>query len=294
MKIRNVVAFCTFFALMLLPFGTLGVPGALSAACGSGGTMDGISVPTAQASPTIAKICRDGVLRIAVAPFAPHGFQDTNGTYRGPGVEIVGPEAAKMLGVRLQILGVGWDTVVAGLQAGRYEIITTGLAYTPERAKILDYVLYAVAGTCYVVRKDSPVRTLQDLNSPNVTIGVYTGTSWATDLPKIFPNAKFDAAVQGPGGEERVTDVLAKRITAAPINNVEAFAFQANYPSVRVIPAPAECMSNPLPKSHFGFGVPQDAAFQAFIAAIVQKDQSQINTMLLKYASPKYIDVGHE
>src|SRR5690348_5457662 len=59
------------------------------AACGDGGTVDGIKVPGASESPTVAEICKTGALRAAVAPFPPHGFQDAKGDFRGAGVEIV-------------------------------------------------------------------------------------------------------------------------------------------------------------------------------------------------------------
>lgn len=263
--------------------------------CGTGGVRDGIKIPTATESPTVARICKDGVLRGGLGPFAPFGFQDSAGTYRGPGVEIVGPAIAKSLGVRFEVVPVGWDTIVAGLQSGRYEMIATALTYTEERTKVVDYVMYSVGGTCYLVRKDSNLKTLDDLNSPNVKIGVFTGTSWETDLPKAFPKAKFDASVQGQGGGYRVIDVLAKRIDAAPIDNVAALAFEASYPSVRVIPSGDQCFTNPKPLDRFGFGVPKgDSAFKALVTTIVEKNKDAINAMLKTYMSPKYIDVGHE
>lgn len=262
--------------------------------CGSGGTVDGIKVPTAQESPTVAKICEQGVLRAAVAPFAPHGFQDKNGTFRGAAVEIVAPEIARMLGVKLEVLPIGWDTIVAGLQAGQYELVTTGLTYTPERDQIIDYAITAVGGTCYVVRKDSKIQTVDDLNSPDVKIGVYTGTSWETDLPKVFPNAKIDAAVEGPGGGYRTSDLLAGRIDAAPIDNVAALAIAQNYPSIRVVPGGQDCINNPKPVDRIGIGLPQDPAFKSFVEAVVEKNKPAMDKMMTSYMSPDYIPVGHE
>ena len=223
--------------------------------CGDGGVIDGIVVPKATDSPTVAKICKQGTVRAAVAPFAPHGFQDANGKFRGASVEIVAPAIARLLNVKLEVIPVGWDTVVAGLQAGRYELVTTGLTYTPERAKIIDYAIFAVGGTCYMVRRDSNLKSIDDLNSPSVTIEVYIGTSWETDLPKLFPKAKFDAAIEGPGGGYRVVDLLVRRIDAAPIDNVAVLAIESNYPHVRVIPAGGACISNPKPIDRAGIGM---------------------------------------
>jgi len=262
--------------------------------CGAGGAVAGVTVPSAAQSPTIAKVCGQGKIRAAVAPFAPHGFQDLDGSFRGAAVEIIAPEIARMLGVQLEVLPIGWDTVVAGLQAGQYELITTGLTYTPERDKIIDYALTAVGGTCYVVRGDSGIDNIEDLNSPDVKIGVYTGTSWETDLPKVFPNAKFDAAIEGAGGGYRLPDLLAKRIDAAPIDNVAAMPIAANYPSLRVVPQGEACLTNPNPIDRVGIGLPQDEAFRTFVVAVVEKNRAAIDEKMNSYMSPTYIPVGQE
>ena len=291
MRIRN-----SFLSVAAFTSGLLvaGLAGGAQAACGDGGMVDGIAVPSAADSPTVAKICEEGTLRVAVAPFAPHGFQDAAGEFRGAAVEIVAPAVAQMLGVELEVLPIGWDTVVAGLQAGRYELITTGLTYTPERDEIIDYALTAVGGTCYAVRKDSPAQTLEDLNSPDVRIGVFTGTSFETDLPKVFPNAQFDAALMGAGGGYRLQDVLADRIDAAPIDNVAGPAIAASYPSLRIIPPGDECLTNPLPIDRIGIGLPQDPAFKAYMEAVVAKNQAAIDETMHTYLSPDYIVVGKE
>jgi ABC-type amino acid transport substrate-binding protein len=266
-----------------------------AATCGAGGKIQGFTVPSAAQSPTVAAICKNGSIRTAVAPFAPHGFQDASGHFRGPGVEIVVPELAKLLGVKEQVVPVSWDTVVVGLQTKKYDMITTGLTYTAERDKVIDFVIDTIGGTCYVVKKDSSIKSLAQLNSPDVKIGVYTGTSWETDLPKVFPKAQFDSAVEGQGGGYRAADVLAGRIDAAPIDNVTAFAFAANYKDLRVVPSPNQCLTNPKPVDKLGFGVPQgDPKFKALVQAVVKKEQKKINAMIRKYASPKYINVGHE
>lgn len=279
--------------LALLLFSSSG--SAWAQACGAGGTKDGIKVPSAEESPTVARICKNGVLKGGMAPFAPHGFQDATGAYRGPTVEIIGPAVASLLDVPFEVVPIGWDSVVPGLVAGRYDMITSGLTYTEERTKVIDFAIDTVAGTCYLVLKTSPIQTLDDLNDPKVRIGVFTGTSWETDLPKRFPNATIDASVQGSGGGYRAEDTLAGRIDVAPIDNVASYAFEANFPSLRVVPPPAECMKNPDPQDRLGIGVPKgDEAFKALVQAAVDRDKDKIDAMIVKYSSPEYIAVGKE
>jgi len=278
------------FAAAALAFAGAGSPS--YAACGDGGTVEGIKVPSGQESATVDKICKQGAVRAAVAPFAPHGFQDSEGNFRGAGVEIAAPAVAKLLGVELKVMPVGWDTVVAGLQAGRYELVTTGLTYTDERAKVIDFAIFAVGGTCYIVNRDSNIKTLDDLNKADVTIGVYTGTSWETDLPKVFPNAKFNSAVEGAGGGYRVADVIAKRVDAAPIDNVAELAIQSAFSNLRVVPEGDECLKKPKPIDRVGIGTPKDEAFAQFVRDVVAKHQDEMDAMMKKYMTPEYIKVG--
>jgi cyclohexadienyl dehydratase len=259
--------------------------------------MDGITVPSSQASATVGKVCADGVLRVAFAPDVPKAFQDKDGTFRGPGVEIVGPEVAKLLGVKYEIMPVGWDTIVAGVQTGRYEIATAGINWTEQRAAVMGYVLLpgqlGQVGSCYLVRKDSSIQTLKDLNSPNVTIGFNTGSSYETEIPKYYPLAKTDAVVQGSGGGFRVADVLAKRIDAAVFDSVAALAFKSNYPSIRLIPA--DCPATVDLGAKLGYGIPLgDTAWQTFVTAVVDKNQNAMQAMIEKYSTSQYIEVGHE
>jgi len=243
----------------------------------------------------VAKICKQGKVLGGMAPFSPFAFQDIHGKALGPAVEVLGPKVAAAIGVPFKIVPIGWNTVVAGLQAGRYNMITAGLTFTKERTKVISYSNYSVAGTCYLVKKDSPIKTLAQINDPSVTVGIITGQSWETQIPGKYPNAKLNAVAQAPGGQYRPEDVLAGRIDVAPIDSVVARAFDANWPALRVIPAASQCIAHPDLQAPIGIGVPKgDPAFQKLVSSIIKANSRQTSTLLSKYTSAKYQNVGKQ
>lgn len=294
MKTRFVIALAIATVMTVAVSVTMGAA-APAKTCGTGGTVGGVKLPTSQQSPTIAAICKAGELSAGQAPVAPWGFDDAKGTPRGPGVEIIGPALARDLGVKFHLIQVGWDTVVAGLQAHRYDMIMGGLTFTPDRNKVISYALYSHIGTCYAVPKGSGLTTLASLNSPNVTFVGWSGTSWQTDVPKKFPKAKFNWVTPAAGASYDLLDVVAKRGNATPIDNVAALAVAAGYPSLQIVPSPKVCMSHPDMLQPLGMGLWHgDTAYQHFVQAVVKKDNAKIQAMLTKYSSPKYINVGHQ
>lgn len=271
------------------------LPGAsanAAAKCGTGGNIGGYQVPSAKQSPTVAKICRAGFLAAGYAPFAPHAFQSASGAYLGPDVQVTGPAVAKALGVPFKIVPVNWDSIVLGLQTGKYEMITTGLTYTAARAKVISYALDSVGGTCFAVLKSSPYKVVSQLNSPNVTVDIDSGTSWVTSLPPLLPKAKFNSVVPAEGQQYDLSDVLAKRATTTPIDNVVAKAVQSAFPSLRVVPPVAQCLSAPSQINQIGIGVPKgDNAFQKLVESVIKANRSKINQLLSKYESQQYINL---
>lgn len=263
--------------------------------CGSAHRYNGVNVPSAAQSPTVRKICKQGRALGGMAPFSPYAFQDIHGKYRGPAIEVLGPAVAKAIGVPFKIVPIGWNTIVAGLQAGRYNMITAGLTYTKERTKVISYANYSVAGTCYLVKKDSTITKLSQLNSPDVTIGIITGQSWETQIPTKYPNAKLNEVTQSPGGQFRPEDVLAGRIDVAPIDSVTAKAFAANWPALRVLQGATQCVAHPDLLAPIGIGVPkQDHSFQKFVNAIIKLNAKRTQASLNKYLSPTYQNVGNQ
>jgi polar amino acid transport system substrate-binding protein len=123
------------------------------------------------------ELCPDGGIRAAMnrgnATIARH--DEATGRLCGLGVDLV-DELARRLGVSRTVLsyeGAG-QTVAAGL-AGEWDLAF--LAIHPVRAAALDFTLpYLVHEGSFLVRHDSPLRTVLDLDVEGFTIAVAQGS----------------------------------------------------------------------------------------------------------------------
>ena len=125
----------------------------------------------------LAKIQKAGKIVIAMeGNWAPWTYEDENGNLVGFEVEVSGAVAEK-LGVTPEYVTGEWDGLLAGVQAGRYDLMANGVGYTEERAQAYYYSdFYAFKRTALVVRGDNEeIKSMEDLagkttcNSANST-----------------------------------------------------------------------------------------------------------------------------
>src|SRR5262245_66480055 len=72
--------------------------------------------------------------------------------------------AMKCLGLKYELVGLDFGTLVPTLQAGQIQLIWSNIYYTPQRAQAADFVIYATTGTAGIVRKGNPkgIKSLAD------------------------------------------------------------------------------------------------------------------------------------
>jgi polar amino acid transport system substrate-binding protein len=144
------------------------------------------STSTIKANSTIAsevpaKIKSKGTLTIATdATYAPNEFVGSNGkTLTGWDVEL-GQDLGKVMGLNWKFVNATFDTIIPGLQSGKYDIGMSSFTDTKERQKVVDFVTYFSAGTSFYVKAGGPtINSLADLCGHSV--GVERGTTQAAD-----------------------------------------------------------------------------------------------------------------
>ena len=97
--------------------------------------------------------------------WAPWTYHDENDNLVGYDVE-VGTLIAEKLGVEPEFVEGEWDGLLAGLDAGRYDIMVNGVDITEERAEKYDFSEpYAYNRTAVITKGDNDtIHTLEDLN----------------------------------------------------------------------------------------------------------------------------------
>jgi ABC-type amino acid transport substrate-binding protein len=222
-------------------------------------------------SPTIQEILKRGVLLAGTSLAAPSSFKDPQtGEIKGAVIE-VGNELAKRMGVKLQLEVTGWDTIIAGLQAKKYDIALAGLFETPPRKQVVDFVTWGREGIAFLVRKDNDkLKTPEDLNKPEVKIATVTGSGSEQMVKQHMPRATIRSILSPSGGSGAPPEeVIAGRVDAAQFDAVLTVAYLQRFPNLKVVPADA--FENPLFPTPTGIAVRKgDEKLKAFMASVVE------------------------
>lgn len=141
------------------------------------------ALPTlAQNLPPLPQAIREaGVLRAGVrCDQPPYGFRGPDGGFAGVEVEMARQMAAWAFGSadRIELQCVTADNRIPQLNARRVDLLIATLGVTPERARVIDFSeAYRWGGSDLLVRRDSPIRGLDDVR--NRTVIMLRGTTQA-------------------------------------------------------------------------------------------------------------------
>ena len=116
------------------------------------------------------------VLRAGTEPaFAPFEFpQEGSKELTGFDVELVQALGQK-LGYKVEMVSMGFDALIPALQAGNIDVAIAGMTITDERKKVVDFTdSYYTSGLMIMVRKDSPVKSIDDLKGKTIACQIGT------------------------------------------------------------------------------------------------------------------------
>ena len=202
----------TFISLMsvMAAAGVLTLAGC-SSNSGSGVAASGAASSAAStgAADQLAAIQANGKLVVALeGAWQPWSYHDESDTLVGYDVE-VSRAIAEKLGVEPEYVESDWDSLFAGLDAGRFDIVCNGVEVTDERAKTYDFTTpYGYIHTALAVRKDNEdIKSFEDLK------GKTTANSLASTYMELAES--YGATVQGIDTlEETIQLLTAGRIDA--------------------------------------------------------------------------------
>ncbi len=120
---------------------------------------------TEETKDLLATIKERGTIIVAMeGTWAPWTYHDEADQLVGYDVEVATAIAEK-LGVKPEFVEGEWDGLLAGLSAGRYDIMVNGVDITPERGETYDFSTpYAYNRTAVITKGDNEeIKTLEDL-----------------------------------------------------------------------------------------------------------------------------------
>ncbi|MBZ9719655.1 transporter substrate-binding domain-containing protein [Mesorhizobium sp. AD1-1] len=130
----------------------------------------------ASAGETIDRVTSKKAMVVATnSGWPPQSFLDDSNQLVGFDID-VSKEIARRLGVEVSFDTPDWATMTGGHWQGRYDLGVGSVTPTKARAKVIDFEgVYYYSPYVYVVHKDSPAKSVADLNGK--IIGVETATT---------------------------------------------------------------------------------------------------------------------
>jgi arginine/lysine/histidine transporter system substrate-binding protein len=179
---------------------------ALLTACGG-------STQESGESSALAKVQAAGKLTVATSPDFPPFESLENGEVVGIEIDILQIICEK-LGVELDIQQMDFDSVLPGVQAGKFDLGASGISVTEKRQKnVLFTDPYCLAAQAIVVTEGSSVTCKADLEGKKVS--VQTGTTAETfcmeagyEVSSFTANSDAQAALVGGKVDAWVIDDL--------------------------------------------------------------------------------------
>ena len=155
------------------------------AACASNASTD-TTAPADSAAETEApaeeaadSTAASGKLTMATeATFPPYEYYDGDAIV-GIDVEVAQAIAAK-LGMELEVTDIAFDSIIPGIQTGKYDMGMAGMTVTDERKEQVNFSdSYATGVQVVIVKDDSPITSVDDLfaDGASTVVGTQAGTT---------------------------------------------------------------------------------------------------------------------
>ncbi len=129
------------------------------------------------ASAADLELITPGKLQVATeGTYAPFSMRAADGTLDGLEIRIM-KEVAKRLDVEYVPVLIKWDSLLIGLEADQYDVISAAMDITEARQKQVTFANgWLESGGRVVVGKDSPIKSGEDLKGK--TVGALVASSW--------------------------------------------------------------------------------------------------------------------
>lgn len=145
---------------------------------------------------------------------------------------------AKKLGVKVEIQNVAFDGLLAGMQAGRYDIAMSGLGDTVQRQQAMDFVDWYASGLQFVVLKGNPKKVAGLDTLCGLALGSVRASSQYRQVEAIAKNCGSKdtpllATETSPSG---LLLVKTARVDAFAVDAIAAPNYAKASPELEVVP----------------------------------------------------------
>lgn len=196
-----------------------------------------------------------GVLRVGVQNNDPWLLQNTTGSgepWAGP-AWMLSKKVAELLGVKIQEVPTSNETKITLLAANQADMSISALGVSPERLKVVDFIVYSKNSICMVYRKDNQkfagVTSIDQLDDPKFDLVFGIGSPDEPYLRKRFPKAQIR------GVQVHIDEVISGHADAVPYNRIQAARLMQRLPEIAALPSENNCQDSTEQSSDVGMAI---------------------------------------
>lgn len=155
---------------------------------GSSNSWSPLTIDTTARELLPQRVIESGELIVASDPTYPpfEYYASDNKTIVGWDVDF-SDAIGEVLGVKIVHVPATFDTILPGLQSGKYDVGMSAFSVTAERQKVVDFVPYLTGGSALAVAKGNPEGLeMEPLSLCGKTIAAQKGTMQAQDFLPSF------------------------------------------------------------------------------------------------------------
>ena len=132
-----------------------------------------------------------GTLRVGLGLFEPWSACNADGELVGFEIDVA-TKVAEDMGVEIEFVRTNWNYIISELIAEEFDVIISGMAILPGRSLKVNFTSsYNPAGVFLVANTEqtADLETLEDFNTPSVTLTTRRGASSVGFIENAFPDA---------------------------------------------------------------------------------------------------------
>ena len=172
------------------------------------------------------------------ADFPPYEYVADDGSYAGIDVEVAGKIAEKM-GMELEVVNMNFNSIVASVSTGKYDMGMAGLTVTEDRLQSVDFSNpYANGVQAIIVKEGSEIESVDDLYAEGASykVGAQISTTgaiyFATDIEDGLTTCKLQ---EFNTGADAILALSSGKIDCVIIDNEPAKSFVAANEGLKIL-----------------------------------------------------------
>ena len=155
------------------------------------------------------------------------------------GIDVdVAKAIAEKLGMELEIVDIEFDSIIAGVQTGKYDMGMAGMTVTEERKQSVDFSdSYATGIQSIIVKEDSAITSIDDIlaDGAEYKIGVQLSTTGDIYITEDLGDAAASRVTEFQTGNDAVAALASGKVDAVIIDNEPAKSYVSAASGLKIL-----------------------------------------------------------